>query len=123
VVSIVTVARESIHQAASPAVGGLERRAWWVGFRRAIYEVETHLAQLFDRLAQGEEIVLARAGRLVARLVALATRSEPRVAGFWQGLVWIAHDFETCPPSWGRPSGERGTKAVARHPRAAVVVC
>ena len=34
-----------------------------------IYEVKTHLAQLFDRVAQGEEIVLARAGRLVARLV------------------------------------------------------
>jgi prevent-host-death family protein len=37
-----------------------------------VYEAKTHLSQLLDRAAAGEEIVIARAGRPIARLVALS---------------------------------------------------
>ncbi|MGA7172294.1 MAG: type II toxin-antitoxin system prevent-host-death family antitoxin, partial [Candidatus Dormiibacterota bacterium] len=40
-----------------------------------VYEAKTHLSQLLDRVARGEEIVLARAGRPVARLVPIGHRS------------------------------------------------
>jgi prevent-host-death family protein len=63
-----------------------------------VYEAKTHLSQLLDRAAAGEEIVIARAGRPVARLVALA---EPwhrqRVHGAWHGQVSIAPDFDDLP--------------------------
>ncbi len=62
-----------------------------------VYEAKTHLSQLLDRVAQGEEIVIARAGRPVARLVPIAASSEPRVPGDWRGKVWMAPDFDELP--------------------------
>jgi prevent-host-death family protein len=63
-----------------------------------IYAAKTHLSQLLDRVALGEEIVLARAGRPVARLVPIEHRTEPRVPGAWRGRVHLANDFEQLPP-------------------------
>lgn len=63
-----------------------------------VYEAKTHLSQLLDRAAAGEEIVIARAGRPVARLVALAEPSQQRrVPGEWRGRVTIADDFDDLP--------------------------
>jgi len=60
-----------------------------------VYEAKTHLSQLLDRAAAGEEIVIARAGRPVARLVALsAATSRSRTPGAWRGKVRIADDFD-----------------------------
>lgn len=63
-----------------------------------VYEAKTHLSQLLDRAAAGEEIVIARAGRPVARLVALRDdSSRRRVPGAWRGKVSIADDFDELP--------------------------
>jgi prevent-host-death family protein len=62
-----------------------------------VYEAKTHLSQLLDRAAAGEEIIIARAGRPVARLVALAALSGRRVPGGWRGKVSIAADFDGLP--------------------------
>lgn len=62
-----------------------------------VYEAKTHLSQLIDRAAAGEEIVIARAGRPVARLVALADRPRPREPGAWRGRVRVAADFDELP--------------------------
>ncbi len=62
-----------------------------------VYEAKTHLSQLLDRAAAGEEIIIARAGRPVARLVALAGSSQPRVPGGRRGQVSIAADFDELP--------------------------
>ena len=63
-----------------------------------VYEAKTHLSQLLDRAAAGEEIVIARAGRPIARLVALADpRSRPRVPGGWRGKVSMSADFDELP--------------------------
>lgn len=63
-----------------------------------VYEAKTHLSQLLDRAAAGEEIVIARAGRPVARLVALSDASSRRRApGAWRGKVRIADDFDELP--------------------------
>jgi prevent-host-death family protein len=64
-----------------------------------VYEAKTHLSQLLDRAAAGEEIVIARAGRPVARLVALAGPArERRRPGGWRGHVRMADDFDELPP-------------------------
>ena len=45
-----------------------------------VYEAKTHLSRLLDRVAAGAEVVIARAGKPVARLVPIAPR-QPRVPG------------------------------------------
>jgi prevent-host-death family protein len=62
-----------------------------------VYEAKTHLSQLLDRAAAGEEIVIARAGRPVARLVSLAEPARPRVPGGWRGKVSMAADYDELP--------------------------
>ena len=63
-----------------------------------VYEAKTHLSQLLDRAAAGEEIIIARAGRPVARLVALAgSSSRRRTPGAWRGKVSISDDFDELP--------------------------
>ena len=62
-----------------------------------IYEAKTQLSKLVDRAAAGEEIVIARAGRPVARLVPLGPERKPRQPGAWKGKVWMADDFDELP--------------------------
>ncbi len=62
-----------------------------------VYEAKTHLSQLLDRAAAGEEIVIARAGRPIARLVALAQPPGRRVPGGWRGKVSLSPDFDALP--------------------------
>ena len=59
-----------------------------------LYEAKTHLSGLVERAAAGEEIVIAKAGRPLARLVPLAKRTTPRPLGSYAGQVWVGPDFE-----------------------------
>jgi prevent-host-death family protein len=59
-----------------------------------IHEAKTHLSRLVERAAGGEEVVIAKAGKPVARLVAFAERKEPRKPGIWRGKVVIHDDFD-----------------------------
>lgn len=62
-----------------------------------LHEAKTHLSRLVDRAARGEEIVIARGGRPVARLVALKPEREPRKLGGYRGQVHLADDFDELP--------------------------
>ena len=59
-----------------------------------IYEAKTRLSELVDRAESGEEIVIAKAGRPVARLVPLRHVREERAPGRWRGRIRIADDFD-----------------------------
>lgn len=59
-----------------------------------IHEAKTHLSRLVDRAAAGEEIVIARAGKPLARLVAYAPPPQERRLGTARGQVWMAPDFD-----------------------------
>ena len=63
-----------------------------------LYEAKTHLSDLVDRAAAGEEIVIAKSGKPLARLVPLAGSERGRTPGGWEGLVWIAKDFDAPLP-------------------------
>ena len=63
-----------------------------------LYDAKTSLSQLVDRAAAGEEIVIAKAGRPLARLVPLESSGVPRRPGAWAGQVWIADDFDAPLP-------------------------
>lgn len=63
-----------------------------------LYEAKTNLSRLVDRAAAGEEIVIAKAGRPVARLVPVSRRTEPRSLGLLKGRVRVSDDFDAPLP-------------------------
>lgn len=64
-----------------------------------MHEAKTRLSQLVERAAEGEDIVIARNGTPVARLVPIAPASSfGAVRGAWRGRVEIADDFDELPP-------------------------
>ena len=58
-----------------------------------IYDAKTQLSQLINRAELGEEIVIARNGRPVARLVPFSRRPD-RTPGLFAGHYVIAADFD-----------------------------
>lgn len=62
-----------------------------------VHQAKTHLSRLLDRAAQGEEIIIARSGKPVAKLVPYRPRRAPRKLGRWKGQGWIAPDFDETP--------------------------
>ncbi len=58
-----------------------------------IHEAKTHLSKLLLRVMAGEEIVIAKAGKPVARIVPFEPKPAQRVPGSAKGKIWIAPDF------------------------------
>jgi prevent-host-death family protein len=63
-----------------------------------IHDAKTRLSQLVERVEAGEEIVIARAGRPVARLSPLESRHRPRRLGRLDGRFRIPDDFNAALP-------------------------
>ena len=61
-----------------------------------IHDANTHLSQIVERAEAGEEIVIARAGRPVARL---APQAKPRKLGLLDGKCRIPDDFNAPLPA------------------------
>ncbi len=62
-----------------------------------VHEAKTHLSRLLEQVEAGEEIIIARNGKPVARLVAHASRRPDRKPGFLKGKIWVADDFDETP--------------------------
>lgn len=62
-----------------------------------IYEAKTHLSQLVDRAAAGEDIIIARNGRPVVRLCPLSRTPGRRTPGTLRGRIRMAPDFDETP--------------------------
>ena len=63
-----------------------------------MHDAKTHLSRLAERAAKGEEIVIARNGKPLARLVSMPERRS-RTLGLWKGRVHIAEDFDAPLPA------------------------
>jgi prevent-host-death family protein len=59
-----------------------------------IHEAKTHLSKLVERAARGETVVIAKAGKPLVRLSALAAPAEPRRLGFLAGQIEVPDDFD-----------------------------
>ncbi|ATC65142.1 type II toxin-antitoxin system prevent-host-death family antitoxin [Nibricoccus aquaticus] len=57
-----------------------------------IQAAKTHLSRLVEEAATGEEIILAKAGKPIAKLVPYAKTRKARVGGFLKGQIWEAPD-------------------------------
>ena len=59
-----------------------------------IHEAKTHLSKLLERVEQGEEVIIGRAGRPVARLVPYEASGQDRQPGLMRGRIEIHDDFD-----------------------------
>ena len=60
-----------------------------------VHQAKTHLSQLLQEVERGEEVVIARSGVPVARLVAWCAPTQPVAApGAMRGQIELADDFE-----------------------------
>ena len=64
----------------------------------SISQAKAHLSRLIREAAGGEEIVITKRNRPVARLVTLEASTHPRKPGGWEGKVWMADDFDAPLP-------------------------
>ena len=63
-----------------------------------IHEAKTHLSRWLARVAGGEEIVIAKAGRPVAKLIPIDKPPQQRKPGQDAGKVWISESFDAPLP-------------------------
>ena len=64
-----------------------------------IQKAKTHLSQLLQRVAVGEEVIIARAGKPVARLVPVKCAGKKRVFGSAKGEFTVPDDFNDPLPN------------------------
>ncbi len=63
-----------------------------------VYAAKTQLSRLLERVEHGEEVVITRHGKPVAKLVPIAKRQAPRKLGALRGRIRIAKDFDAPLP-------------------------
>ncbi len=70
-----------------------------------VTEAKAQLSDLLERVANGEEIIIGRAGKPVAMLVPYRRGNRPRQPGRLRGKIRIAEDFEVLPEGWDQVFG------------------
>ena len=63
-----------------------------------IHEAKTHLSKLLEQVESGGEVVIARDGHPIARLVPIAPQPRRRVFGTAKGQIWMSDDFDAPLP-------------------------
>jgi len=63
-----------------------------------LYQAKTHLSDLVERAAFGEEIIIAKAGQPKAMLVPYSQPKTKRAPGRLKGTIWIGDDFDAPLP-------------------------
>jgi prevent-host-death family protein len=59
-----------------------------------VYEAKTQLSKLLHQVEAGDEIVIARHGKPVARLVPVQRTMARRQLGLLRGKIWMSSDFD-----------------------------
>lgn len=62
-----------------------------------IYEAKTHFSKLLDKVAHGEEVVIGKAGKPIAKIIPFKKSTKARKPGFWKGKIVIHEDFDELP--------------------------
>ncbi|MEW6044957.1 MAG: type II toxin-antitoxin system Phd/YefM family antitoxin [Bacillota bacterium] len=63
-----------------------------------VHQAKTHLSRLLERVRQGEDVVIAKAGRPIARLIPVREEVARRVPGSARGLIRVSADFDAPLP-------------------------
>jgi prevent-host-death family protein len=63
-----------------------------------VHQAKTQLSHLLEEVAAGQEIIIAKAGKPVARLVSLRVASKKRQLGILEGKLTVQSDFDAPLP-------------------------
>jgi prevent-host-death family protein len=64
---------------------------------RNISQAKAELSALVEEVQKGNEVILAKAGKPVAKLISYHGPTRPRTPGSMSGEIWIAPDFDALP--------------------------
>lgn len=59
-----------------------------------VHDFKTNYSKYLDRAILGEEIILGKHGKAVAKVIPLSQSKAPRVPGALKGKVWASDDFD-----------------------------
>ncbi len=62
-----------------------------------VSQAKSRLSQLLDSVVSGEELIVARAGKPIAKLIPYQVQQKSRKPGCWKGKVKISGDFDATP--------------------------
>jgi len=77
---------------------------------RNISEAKAQLSALIAMVEHGDEVILSRAGKPVAKIVPYGGATQRRVPGSMEGEIWIAPDFDELPDDIAEAFGMRETE-------------
>ncbi len=75
-----------------------------------ISEAKAELSALIQEVLKGNQVILAKAGKPVARIVPYSGPVQPRKPGAMAGEIWIAPDFDSLPDDIADAFGARETR-------------
>ena len=75
-----------------------------------ISEAKAELSALVEAVCSGTEVIIAKAGKPVARLIAYHGAAHPREPGAMQGEIWMAPDFDALPDDMAEAFGMKATE-------------
>jgi prevent-host-death family protein len=70
-----------------------------------IHDAKSQLSQLIEQAERGEEVIIARAGKPVAKLIPYKKKASPRRGGQWSGKIKVAEDFDQLPDDIAKAFG------------------
>jgi prevent-host-death family protein len=74
---------------------------------RNISQAKAELSALIERVLKGEEVIVSKAGKPVAKLIPYNGPKRPRTPGSMAGEIWIAPDFDELPEDMAETLGVR----------------
>jgi prevent-host-death family protein len=78
---------------------------------RNISEAKAELSALIEAVQNGSEIIIAKAGKPVARLIAFRGPARPRTPGSMAGKIRVAPDFDTLPDDMAEAFGMKESRS------------
>lgn len=63
-----------------------------------IHQAKTNLSKLIQKTLNGEDVVIAKAGKPVVKLVVYKEKLKPRKFGLLKGKIWVSDDFDDEDP-------------------------
>ncbi|GGX22454.1 type II toxin-antitoxin system Phd/YefM family antitoxin [Streptomyces chryseus] len=73
-----------------------------------VHEAKTHFSRILQQVETGEEIVISRAGRPIAKVVPLRPKADRTDYGALKGQIHIHDDFDELPDDLAEAFGMRG---------------
>ena len=73
-----------------------------------VHDLKTNYSKYLEQVMAGEEILLGKHGKAVAKIVPLSQSKQPRTPGALKGKIWISDDFdEPLSELWGQVGNKK----------------